>query len=146
MCGMRHASALNFKTSLPHHALFQERITDRFMARKMLSAGAGADARNKIVEIIKTNCHGHWTQLAAAFQNKSNGSHPQTHQMERVPTVATTELREISRTVHVTQSWIGWNSRVRIKTYTMITLEGALHTFCADCKICSKPRCSCWQN
>ena len=37
MCDMRDASTLNFKTSLPHHSLSQEKITDRFMARKMQS-------------------------------------------------------------------------------------------------------------
>ena len=60
MCCMRDAGTLNFKTSLPHHPLSQEKITDRFMARKMLSAGARADARNNIVDIIETNCRGLW--------------------------------------------------------------------------------------
>ena len=132
MCDMRDASTLNLKTSLPHHALSQERITDRFMARKMLSAGARADARNNLVEIIETNCSVRWhvvpNWLRHSRTNRLHGSHRQIHQMERVPTVATTELRRISRTFHITQSWIGWTSRVRIKTYTMITLEGAVYT------------------
>ena len=132
MCDMRDASTLNFKTSLPHHPLSQEKNTDMFTARKMLSAGARADARNNLVEIIGTNCRGHWhvvpNWLRHSRTNRLHGSHPQIHEMERVPTVATTELRRTS-TIHITQSWIGWTSRLRIKTYTMITLEGAVYTF-----------------
>ena len=151
MCDMRYASTLNFKTSLPHHPLPQEKITDRFMARKTLSAGACADARNNLVETIETGCRVRWhvvpNRLRHSRTNRLHRSHPQIHQMERVPTVATTELRRISRTRHITQSWIGWTSRVRINAYTTITLEGAVFLyFCADCKICSKPRCSCRQN
>ena len=81
MCGMRDASTLNFKTSLPHHPLSQETITDRFMARKMLSAGARADARNNLVELIETNCRSTLaccSQLAPAFQNKSPPQEPPT--------------------------------------------------------------------
>ena len=133
MYDMRDASTLNFKTSLPHHSLSQEKITNIFMARKMLSAGARADARNNLVETIETNCRVRWhvvpNWLRHSRTNRLHGSHPQIHQMERVPTVATTELRRISRTIHITQSWIGWTSRVRIKTYTMITVEGAVYTF-----------------
>ena len=132
MCDMRDAGTLNFKTSLQHHPLSQEKITDRFMARKMLSAGPRADARNNFVEIIRTNCRGHWhvvpNWLRHSRTNRLHGSHPQIHQMERVSTVATTELRINFRTIHITQSWIGWISQVRINTYTMITLE-ALYIF-----------------
>ena len=60
MCEMRNASTLNFKTSLPYHPLSQQKITDRFMAHKMLSAGARADAWNNLVEIIETNCLVRW--------------------------------------------------------------------------------------
>ena len=51
------------------------------MASKMLSAGARADARNNLVEIIETNCRGLWhvcSQLASAFQNKSPLQEPPT--------------------------------------------------------------------
>ena len=103
------------------------------MARKVLSAGASADARNDLVEIIETNCRGHWhegSQPALAFpeQIASTGATHRYFKWKRVPTVATTELRTNSRTIHITQNWIGWTSRVRNKTYTMITLEGAVYT------------------
>ena len=47
MCDVIDASTLNSKTPLPRHALSQGKITDRFIARKMLSAGARDDARNQ---------------------------------------------------------------------------------------------------
>ena len=148
MCDMRDASTLDFKTSLPHHPLSQEK-PQMFMARKMLSAGARADARNNLVEIIETNCRVRWhlvpNWLRYSRTNHLHRSHPQIHQMERAPTVATTELRRISRTSHITLSWNGWTSPVQIKSYTMIMLEGVAKNFCAECKICSKPHCSCWQ-
>ena len=60
MCDVIDASTLNFKTSLPHHALSQGKITDKFMASKMLSAGARVDARNNLVGVIETNCRVRW--------------------------------------------------------------------------------------
>ena len=147
MCGMRDASTLHFKTSLPHHPLSPEKNTDRFMARKMLSAAARADARNILVELIETNCHGHWHVVPNWFRhsktNRLHGSHPHIHQMEPVPTVATAELRRISRTVHITQSWIGWTARVRVKNIHNDHVGGRCIYFCADCKMCSKLHCSC---
>ena len=138
MCDMRDASTLNFKKSLPHHPFTQEKITDRFMARKMPSAGARADARNNLVEIIETNCRGHWHVVPKWLRhfrtNHLHGSHSQIHQMEHVPTVTTTELRRISMTIHITQSWIDWNSEMRTKTDTMMTLEGAVCTFVQTAK------------
>ena len=107
MCDMRDGSIRNFKTSLPHHALSQEKTTDRFMTRKMLSAGACADARNNLVEIIETNCRVRWhvvpNWLRHSRTNHLHGSHPQIHQMERVPTVVTTGLRRISTNSHYTE-------------------------------------------
>ena len=114
MCNMRGASAPNLNTSLLRSPLSQEKITDKFMASKMLSAGARADARNNLVEIIETNCRGLWyvvpNWLRHSKTNRLYRSHPQIRQMERVPTVGTTELRNISRTIHITRNWIGWNS------------------------------------
>ena len=86
------------------------------MARKMLSAGARADARNNLVEIIETNCRVRWHVVPNWLQhsrtNRIHGSHPQIHQMERVPTVTTTGLRRISRTIHITQNldWVEFPS------------------------------------
>ena len=100
--------------------------------------GARADARNNLVEIIETNCRGHWhvipNWLRHSRTNHLHGGHAQKSQMERVPTVATREMRRIFKTIHITQIWIGWNSQVRIKTYTMITLEGAVQTFVQTAK------------
>ena len=85
MGDMRDASTLNLKTSLPHSPLSQEKITDRFIARKMLSAGARADARNNLVEIIKTNCRRRWhvvlNWLRHSRTNRLHRSHPQIHKM-----------------------------------------------------------------
>ena len=47
MRDMRDASTLNFKTPLPHHALSQDKITNKFMTRWMLSDEARAGAKNK---------------------------------------------------------------------------------------------------
>ena len=139
MCNTRDPSTLNFKTSLPQHAPSQGKITDKFMASKMLSAGARDDVRNNLIETIETNCRVRWhvipNLLRRSKTNRLDKSHPQIHQMERVPTVATTELRRISRTIHITRNWIGWNSRMRTKTYKMITLENAVYTFAQTARL-----------
>ena len=147
MFDMRHPITLNFKASLTHNPLSQEKITDKFMARKMLSAGARADARNNLFEIIETNCRGHWhvvpNWLRHSRTNRLHGNHPQIHQMERVPTVATTELKKIQDNSHYTQL-----DRLHFPIANQNRhndhVGGRGTKFCADCKICSKPRCSCW--
>ena len=60
MGNMRDTNMLNTRTSLPYHGPFPEKITDGFMACKVLSAGARADARDNLVEINKTNSRVRW--------------------------------------------------------------------------------------
>ena len=76
----------------------------------------------------------------------STGATHRLQHMERVPTVATTELRRISRdNSHYTEldrrEFPSANQNIHNDH-----VGGRCIYFCADCKICSRPRCSCWQN
>ena len=149
MCDMRYATTLNFKTSLPHHPLSEEKITDKFMARKMLSAGARADARKNLVEIIETKLSctlACCAQLAPSFQNKSNPREPPTntsngtytncrHHRTKKNLQDNSNYTELNRLVFPSANQNIHNCHV----------GGRCIYFCADCKICSKPHCSCWQ-
>ena len=134
-CDTRDAGMLDAKTSLPYHALSPKRIPDEFIACKVRSADARADAKNNLVEIIKTNRRIHWqhvvpNRLRHSRTNRLHESHPQIPQTERVPTVGATKLRRISKTNHITQNWIDWTSRIRTKTYKLVTLEAMYTLLC----------------